>query len=1036
MRGIFSGLVVLILLVGALTLAFNIQPVRASGTIYIRADGSIDPITAPITTVDNVTYTFAANIYDSIVVERDNIVVDGSGSTLQGTGGDAAGIGISFQRRNNATIRSARIASFVIGIYLYYSSNITITENDIENNFNDGVRVDYSNNITIAENNIAGNNLYGVEFAYPSYENNVVGNNIANNSFGGIVFFGSSNNNIVGNNLTRNGVGINLSIRDLIESSNNIIYHNTLIDNAHQVDSWPGFKNLWDNGYPSGGNYWSDYAGADANHDGIGDTPYIIDVDNIDNYPLMTPYIANAPVGVKAGDWIKYDYTFTGWPTGTPYPEWLKVEFLSVEGTSLMVRVTMHISDGTEQNATVPLDVVAGGQALGLSGFVIPANLTTGDVVCLESGAGESSRVLVIAGELTGIYAGAARIVLYAKGVLARFSEPTYYWDKRTGVMVEATATSGGITGTAKATETNMWQPEPIGPFYIRADGSVDPPTAPISSTDNTTYVLTGSFFSVADGIVVERDNIVLDGSGFAVVGMRADFSCGINLSETNNVTIQNTDITNFYLGILLNSSSNNSINGNNLAHNSGYGIGLAYSSNNSISRNAVTDNQYDGVELYYSSINNVSGNTIANNQYEGIGLSESSNNSISGNTITDNSDGIWLISSSNNSLIGNAITNNDRCGIWLISSSNNDVGGNTFIGGGLAVRDSYMNSVENNTVNGRPLAYLEGVADYRVDDAGQVVLVRCDRIRVEDLNLSRTFIGVELCETTNSIVSQNNIMTNNYGIWLLSSSNNSISGNAMTENGLNAWCIELENSSNNSISGNSITNNDASGIWLSSSSNNSIRGNNITDNNGDGIGLGSSSNNSLNENTITNNVVGIGIYSSSNNSINKNHIAYNRYTGIELGYDASDNTLCHNNFINNTNQVYFYSNSANAWDDGYPSGGNFWSGYNGTDLYCGLGQNETGSDGIGDAPYIIDISNVDHYPFVNPLVIPPTTLAGDVNGDGNVSLADLTSLALAYNSKLGDSNWNPMADLAAPYGIIGLTDVVTLATHYGQHNP
>jgi len=48
---------------------------------------------------------------------------------------------------------------------------------------------------------------------------------------------------------------------------------------------------VWDDGYPSGGNYWSDYNGTDANHDGIGDTPYVIDANNADNYPLMTPYI-------------------------------------------------------------------------------------------------------------------------------------------------------------------------------------------------------------------------------------------------------------------------------------------------------------------------------------------------------------------------------------------------------------------------------------------------------------------------------------------------------------------------------------------------------------------------------------------------------------------------------------------------------------------------------------------------------------------------------------------------------------------------
>jgi hypothetical protein len=47
--------------------------------------------------------------------------------------------------------------------------------------------------------------------------------------------------------------------------------------------------NSWDNG--TVGNFWDDYHGTDNNDDGIGDTPYIIDENNQDNYPLIEPTV-------------------------------------------------------------------------------------------------------------------------------------------------------------------------------------------------------------------------------------------------------------------------------------------------------------------------------------------------------------------------------------------------------------------------------------------------------------------------------------------------------------------------------------------------------------------------------------------------------------------------------------------------------------------------------------------------------------------------------------------------------------------------
>jgi len=80
----------------------------------------------------------------------------------------------------------------------------------------------------------------------------------------------------------------------------------------------------------------------------------------------------------------------------------------------------------------------------------------------------------------------------------------------------------------------------------------------------------------------------------------------------------------------------------------------------------------------------------------------------------------------------------------------------------------------------------------------------------------------------------------------------------------------------------------------------------------------------------------------------------------------ASDNKFFHNNFVDNTQHVYVaFSGYANHWDDGYPSGGNYWSDYLGMDLNSGPYQNETGRDGISEIVCTIDADNTDHYPLM-----------------------------------------------------------------------
>jgi len=189
------------------------------------------------------------------------------------------------------------------------------------------------------------------------------------------------------------------------------------------------------------------------------------------------------------------------------------------------------------------------------------------------------------------------------------------------------------------------------------------------------------------------------------------------------------------------------------------------------------------------------------------------------------------------------------------------------------------------------------------------------------------------------------------------------------------------------------------------------------------GIALSHVKNCKISGNNIENNTIGIGLADySSHNSISENKIATNNY-GIWLGY-SSNNSICHNNFVDNTDQVYS-TNSTNVWDDSYPSGGNYWSGYNGADLYSGLYQNDTGSDGIGDAPYVIDENNRDKYPLMNPYVAPIVEWEFNATKNG-----ETRKIRVISNSIIIDFNFNYTLqkmdfNVTGPYGTSGFCNVI-----------
>jgi parallel beta-helix repeat protein len=174
-----------------------------------------------------------------------------------------------------AVISNINVSYANNGVYLYFASNIVVA------------------NITVMYSET------GVELG--SATNNVIRDNRFMHNRKGVGLFSSENNTVMNNYIANSSTWYGIASSS--NSRNNKIFHNTLIDNLPTQGYDNGNSNLWNDSYPSGGNYWNDYdeliEGCVDNFDGaitpqtagspdgICDNPYYIDADSVDYYPLI-----------------------------------------------------------------------------------------------------------------------------------------------------------------------------------------------------------------------------------------------------------------------------------------------------------------------------------------------------------------------------------------------------------------------------------------------------------------------------------------------------------------------------------------------------------------------------------------------------------------------------------------------------------------------------------------------------------------------------------------------------------------------------
>ncbi|MCG2725367.1 MAG: right-handed parallel beta-helix repeat-containing protein [Elusimicrobia bacterium] len=468
---------------------------------------------------------------------------------------------------------------------------------------------------------------------------------------------------------------------------------------------------------------------------------------------------------------------------------------------------------------------------------------------------------------------------------------------------------------------------------YIRPDGSIDPPTAPITSH------ISGTYFELTDDLneplVIQRDNISFNGDGHSIIG--AGQALGVDISGRSGVSVWYLTVKGFYAGIRFSKSKNCNLRYSSIIANTSIGVMESGGDNNLYQGNIVKNQVRSAYQMSFSYAKNIVAkeNNIAGEDRwiysgRGIDLYKTDKSVFTRNKISHTGDSVFLSKSYGNEISFSTFTDNVFMHIyWGENIIKNNLFEWNWVGISLASQYDpyYLSEPGNGGIN----IIEENIIRYSqfagITSGGQNALIRNNV-------LNSNYRGIELRPGVISTGS-NTIINNNFG------------GNTA---GIMFYGAEGEIISKNNFAENDYGFTDRYAIVFHSGSKNTIKENRINNASYYGLYMAGGDDNVISENTI----------------INDSPWS----EGMRLSSTLTvGNTIYHNNFIG-ANLVNTVNAGKNYWNVAYSTigGGNYYSDHIAPDVAAGPMQNLLPPivipDNIIDTPRIFDANNIDEYPF------------------------------------------------------------------------